>query len=164
MLITPVLLAFAASVVPATELIEVDGPALRRVIRKTDARITVVNVWATWCEPCKEEFPDLVAVAKAYAPRGVRLLFVSTDFGDARPEAVKFLKAQGAKLPSYVQTGKDEPFIEALSPDWVGTLPSTFIFDAHGERKGFFQGKVERAALEEALDRLLATPDRGEKP
>ncbi len=149
-----VLLTSSASATPP-ELIEVTGPQLLRRVKDSDARLTIVNVWATWCTPCKEEFPDLLAVARAYESKGVRLMFVSTDFGGDEAQAVRFLKAQGAPLPSFLKTGKDEAFIETLSPKWVGTLPATVIFDDNGKRVGFFQGKVAREALEEALNALL---------
>ena len=140
----------------ARALIDVDGPALKRLVRSRKAKLTIVNVWATWCAPCIAEFPDLLATGRKYAPKGVRLLFVTTDFGEARAAAVEFLKQQRAPLPSYIKAGKDEPFIEALSPEWVGTLPATFIFDRTGRRLRFFQGKIERWELERTLDTLLA--------
>ena len=143
----------ASAAAPA--LIDVDGPQLLKRVRAGDAKLTVVNVWATWCEPCKEEFPELLRVAKAYEKKGVRLWFVSTDFGEARTAAVAFLKAQGAPLPSFVMAGKDEAFINTLSPKWVGTLPATFIFDQTGRRLRFVQGKIEGKQLEKDLDDLL---------
>ena len=138
------------------ELIDIDGPGLLRMIRSGAGPLTVINVWATWCGPCKEEFPDLLAVARAYKSKGVRLAFVSTDFGPDRAAAVEFLKAQGAPLPSYIKAGKDEAFIEALDPRWVGTLPATVIFDNTGRRVKFFQGKLDKSTLERTLDALLA--------
>ena len=153
---SPIAGANAPKTAPSSpELIDIDGPALLRVVRNRPGRLTVVNVWATWCRPCLEEFPDLVAVDRAYRDKGVRVLFVSTDFGDAKADALRFLKKQGAPLPSYVQTGKDEAFINAMNPKWVGTLPATIIFDNKGERVGFFQGKLGRKKLESTLNRLL---------
>ena len=138
-------------------LIDIDGPTLIRTIRERGDRLTVVNVWATWCRPCLEEFPELLFVGRAYRNKGVRLVFVTTDFGEAKADAIRFLKKQGAPLPSYIKAGKDEAFIDSLSPDWVGTLPATFIFDNRGQRVGFFQGKLDRTKLEAELDRLLDT-------
>ena len=148
-------LSVAAKPIPGP-LISVDGPQLLAKVRDGQAKLTVVNVWATWCDPCLEEFPHFVAVDRAYKSKGVRVLFVSTDFGEDVAAAVEFLKKVGAPLPSYLKEGKDEAFIEALSPKWVGTLPATVVFDRAGRRLRFFQGKVDRATLEKTLDELLA--------
>ncbi len=139
-------------------LVAVDGPGLLKHVRDGGARLTVVNVWATWCRPCLEEFPDFLAVGRAYREKGVRVVFVTTDFGDDKAKAVRFLKDQGAPLPSFIKAGKDEAFIESLSPTWVGTLPATFIFDGAGRRVAFFQGRLERDELQDTLDKLLASP------
>lgn len=145
-------------------LIDVDGPQLMAKVRDGGAQLTVVNVWATWCEPCKEEFPHFVAVGRAYRTKGVRVLFVTTDFGEDRAPAVAFLKKMGAPLPSYAKAGDDEAFIEMISPKWFGALPATVIFDPQGRRLRFFAGKVDRATLEKTLNELLsAKRARGEQ-
>lgn len=155
--------AVAAPAASQPALIDVDADGLLRRVRDGAAALTVVNVWATWCAPCKEEFPDFIEVERAYRARGVRVMFVSTDFGDDRAKAVEFLRKSGARLPSLIKTGKDEVFIEALSPKWVGTLPATVIFDRTGRRLKFFQGRLKRSVLEKTLDALLAAPPKGEK-
>ncbi|MEM7678900.1 MAG: TlpA disulfide reductase family protein [Myxococcota bacterium] len=143
-------------------LVDVDAEGLLERVRDGKAPLTVVNVWATWCAPCKEEFPDFIEVERAYRARGVRVWFVSTDFGEDRAKAVEFLRKTGARLPSFIKTGKDEPFIEALSPKWVGTLPATVIFDRSGRRLRFFQGRLKRSVLEQTLDSLLGSSPKGE--
>ncbi len=136
-------------------LLEVDAKALFKKIESSPASLTIVNVWATWCEPCKEEFPDLLSVARDFASRKVDLVFVTTDFEEDRAAAIDFLKSQSVKLPSYALGGKESAFIEALHPDWTGTMPATFIFSKKGQRLRFFQGKIHREQLEKALVELL---------
>jgi thiol-disulfide isomerase/thioredoxin len=133
----------------------VDGPGVRRLVEAADAEAVVLNFWATWCEPCKEEFPMLVRVGRAYAARGVRLHFVNMDFPSERSAAVAFLRAQGAALPSYAKTGKDHAFITAIHPRWSGVLPATIIFADGGELRHFWEGRIDEATLSGALDALL---------
>jgi thiol-disulfide isomerase/thioredoxin len=62
------------------------------------APLTLVNVWATWCGPCKDEFPELEAIHRAYAPRGLRVLGVSIDHADDATVR-DFVRAEGATFP-----------------------------------------------------------------
>jgi thiol-disulfide isomerase/thioredoxin len=125
------------------------GPELRAAtaaqvldeVRRPGASAVLVNVWATWCQPCREEFPDLMKVRRDLAPRGLRVVLVSADFDDDREEQVrKFLAAQGADFPSFLKEGKDEEFIEGLEPKWSGALPATLIYDGEGRLRHLWEG------------------------
>src|SRR4029077_6980450 len=61
-------------VVPAT------AAEVLHAVRAPGARAVMVNVWATWCLPCREEMPDILRMRRAYAGRGLRLILVSGDF------------------------------------------------------------------------------------
>ena len=75
-LLGSLLAATAPALVPAT------ADTVFQEVRKPGASVTVVNVWATWCQPCREEFPDLLKLRRAYARQGLRLVLVNADFGD----------------------------------------------------------------------------------
>jgi len=135
-------------------LIRVDGPGFLQAVRAQDADFVVANVWATWCGPCREEFPYIQSVTRSFADEGVALMFISTDFEEEEPAAIEFLKDQGADLPSYIKTGPDAEFIEALNPEWSGALPTTIVFDDDGERVKIWNGKVEEEALRSTLAQL----------
>ncbi|MHB1225331.1 MAG: TlpA family protein disulfide reductase [Gemmatimonadaceae bacterium] len=57
--------------------------------------VTLLNVWATWCGPCRREFPELERLHRAHAPRGLRIVAVSIDLGDDAPVAA-FAREHGA--------------------------------------------------------------------
>lgn len=135
-------------------LIRMDGKQFLAAVRAQDAEYVVTNVWATWCGPCREEFPYIQAVTRSFADEGVALMFISTDFEEEEPAAIEFLKEQGADLPSYIKTGPDAEFIEALNPEWSGALPTTIVFDDDGERVKVWNGKVEEEELRSTLARL----------
>src|SRR6266567_2193287 len=67
----------------AGPLLAADAARVLGAVREPGARAVLVNVWATWCQPCREEFPELMRVARENRPRGLRLLFVSDDFDHA---------------------------------------------------------------------------------
>ena len=117
-------------------------------VRRPGAQVTLVNVWATWCVPCRQEFPDLVRLERKHRDRGLRVLFVSTDFDSA--DAVKFLAEQGVGYLSLFKVGDDMSFINGLSPKWSGALPATFVYDADGRLIRFWEGKADYARFEQA--------------
>lgn len=138
-------------------LIDADGPELLARIRGASAPFVFVNAWATWCQPCIEEFPELVRFAAEHPPPEAELLFVSTDFKSEREGAERFMRASGARLPGYFKKGGDMEFIDSLSPKWSGAIPATFLFSREGALLELWQGKVSFAQLEAALARARTT-------
>jgi thiol-disulfide isomerase/thioredoxin len=138
-------------------LIDVTAPEALEVIHAPGARATLVNVWATWCSPCIEEFPSLVQLQRNYKDKGVRFVLISFDSERQVKSVQRFLTEQKVTFPTYRRAGKDQPFIEGLSPTWSGALPLTLIFDAQGnlhtawEREATYQ--EFDAALQGALTR-----------
>ena len=64
----------------AAPLIRASAADVLAAVKAPGAHMVVVNVWATWCIPCREEMPDLLRLRRAYAERGLRLILVSGDF------------------------------------------------------------------------------------
>ncbi len=155
---------FAASVSTARGQSAVVTPAtaegILSAIRESPARVTVVNMWATWCGPCIEEFPDFVRLGKEYAGRGVAVIFVSTDFREERPSAEAFIRKQGWTTETYAMDEPDDAFINAFSREWSGAVPATFIYDESGDLSTFWEGK---ASYDELVDRIspILTPAAG---
>jgi len=126
-------------------------------VNNSDAQVVMLNVWATWCQPCKEEFPDLMKLRYYYKEQGLELMLVSGDFPDQLPAVKKFLSEQGVTFPTYIKTGKDMAFINTLNPDWSGALPATWIFDSMGNLQDFWQGKANFSRMEKSILKVLNT-------
>ena len=133
-----------------------DAPALLAAMREGGAPVTLVNVWATWCAPCREEFPDLVRLSERWRDRGLRVMFVSADFDDQVPAVRAFLARHGVTQPSWIKTGDDMTFINTLSPGWSGALPATFIYDADGQLVRFWEGLADSARFESEVRAAMA--------
>jgi len=140
--------AVAATIDTATiTFTRVDAPALVAAVRAGGAKVTLVNVWASWCQPCREEFPDLVRLSRELEGRGFRLVFVSADFAEDLPAAKTFLAEQGVGGPAYLKTGDDMQFIDTLDPRWSGALPGSILYDSEGRRVRSWEGKASYESL-----------------
>jgi len=141
---------------PAPPVIRLAPSQIQSLVRRSGARATLVNVWATWCDPCREEFPWMLRAARARRADGLRLVLISADFDDRLAQVRRFLRGQGVSDTTYLKTGGDMPFIDALNPRWSGTLPATFVFDPRGRVVQWWEGQADSARFESAIRRALA--------
>jgi thiol-disulfide isomerase/thioredoxin len=140
---------------PAPEIVTADLAAVQAAIHKPGARAVLVNVWASFCDPCKEEMPGLLRVWKQRQAQGLRLVLISADDQDNLKEAQKFLAKVGVDFPTYLKTGDDMAFINGLEPRWSGALPASILFDGAGHTQEFWPGEVSAADLATKIDALL---------
>jgi len=154
----------AAAATPV--VVPVSAEQALTLVSRPGNRATLVNVWATWCAPCKEEFPVLLRIARERAHRGLRLVLISADFPDQLPAVHRFLVEQGVTDTTYHETGSEMTFINALSPRWSGALPATFVYDDRGRLTDFWEGKADSARFSRSVDALLAlhTPSGDSRP
>jgi thiol-disulfide isomerase/thioredoxin len=139
---------------------EIREPELKSLLGAGEgrARPLLVNFWATWCVPCREEFPDLVRVRRQYAADKLDFVLVSlddpTDIDKAVPEFLAEMRA--AAFPSYLLHAEDESVaINFVDPTWSGELPATFLYDRAGALVFKHKGRVKPAELRAALDEAL---------
>ncbi|MBV8579468.1 MAG: redoxin domain-containing protein [Candidatus Eremiobacteraeota bacterium] len=98
-------------------------------------KTVVINDWATWCPPCREETPDLIAAAKKLAPAG-DVVFLGVDSTEAAPIVRAFVAAKG--LP-YAQSIDDQSFAKAYD---VHAYPSTFVISPDGVLRARWIGNI----------------------
>jgi thiol-disulfide isomerase/thioredoxin len=153
-----------ADVAGAPELVPATAGDLLDVVRAQGAKAVLLNVWATWCMPCREEMPELLRLRREYAESGLSLVLVSGDFEGQEDAALEFLVEQGVDFVTYHKRGDDQEFIDALAPEWSGALPATFVYGPQGRLRRFHEGKASYEDFEGMiLDALGAASPRQEE-
>lgn len=145
------------AVLTATKTVKVtqlDAAGLKSLL-KPNGKPLLVNFWATWCEPCREEFPDLVKIDHDF--RG-KIDFFTVSLDDSAEIATsvpRFLESMRAEMPAYLLKVPDEgEVISAVAKDWQGGLPFTILYNEKGEIAYFKQGKIKIETLKAEIEKL----------
>src|ERR1700732_2634931 len=157
----------AAAVVAAPQASKTAAPRDPELIDKQDyqklleqyhGKPLLVTFWATWCEPCRDEYPMLNELAKKYAPQGLKVVGVSMD-DDGVPILIRrFLARYKPVFPNYrKKAGGEEPFRQGVLPGWNGTLPVSVFYGNDGRQAGHVLGEGTRDTYEAAIRTLLAS-------
>ena len=144
--------------------LEVDATGVAAQLRAHPARLLLVNLWSTWCEPCVEEMPMLLSTARRYEDRGLAVVLISTDPRSQREAAARFLDEHQIPRPRWIKSGSEDAFIQAVHPEWTGALPMTLLLDAERRVVRFREGAVTEEWLVEAIGALLADGVEGPAP
>jgi len=162
--------AFGAIAGPA-EIVEIDAPAPDFELPLLDGSgslrlsslrgsVVVLNFWASWCGPCRQEAPGLKAMSERYADRNVR--FVGVDYADNVAAGQTFMREFGLTYPSVSDTSG------SLGDDYgLLGLPATFVIDEQGTMRFRFAGYVTESVLKQALEDVLGaspSPSQGVSP
>ena len=134
---------------------QIDAAGLKNLL-KPNGKPLLINFWATWCAPCREEFPDLVKMGTDYKGK-IDLITVSLDeLSEINGEVPKFLAQMKSEFPAYLLKTPDEgAAIEFVSKDWQGALPFTVLFNAQGETIYSKQGKFKTNVLVAEIEKIL---------
>lgn len=128
-----------------------DGDAFD--LASTTGDVVVLNVWASWCAPCRAEAPVLEEVAEEFAGDGVQFVGLNTRDSDAAARA--FAENVGMTFPSVVDT---DGRIQLLFADSLPAqaIPSTLVLDRQGRVAGRILGKASASSLRGIIEPLLA--------
>jgi len=131
-----------------------DGTGKKLTAADFKGKVVVMNLWATWCAPCKLEMPTLARLATTYAGKPVAVVAVSIDKPDALDQAKAFI-AQQPPLAFYNDPEAKLPW--ALKPPPAG-MPTTIILGKDGLERGRISGEADwsGAGARQVIDRLLA--------
>jgi thiol-disulfide isomerase/thioredoxin len=135
----------------------IDLEALKGLISQPRQHPLLVNFWATYCDPCREEFPDLVKIDRDYRPQMLEFVTVSLDdVTDIKTGVPKFLGEMRATMPAYLLAVSDpDPAIELVDPRWQGSLPATFLYNDKGEMVYRHIGRVKTAELRAEIEKVV---------
>jgi thiol-disulfide isomerase/thioredoxin len=138
----------------------VDDVELAKLIRRDSKqpRPLLVNFWATWCEPCRAEFPDLVQIDNQYRARGLDFFTVSLDdMAELTKNVPQFLReVRAEQITAYLLNAiEPEAAITAVDKEWRGELPATFLFDGRGQLVFKHSGRVKPDELATAIEKVI---------
>jgi thiol-disulfide isomerase/thioredoxin len=122
-------------------------------LKSYNGRFVVLNFWATYCGPCREEMPDLAMIQNEYAPLGVQVIGATADEEKDKAKVLKFIREVKVNFPIWMALS-----IAQMESFGVGkALPATVIVNREGKIVWRKIGKVEAKELREELDKLLAS-------
>ncbi len=139
-----------AQTAPAWELKDLDGKPVK--LSDFKGKVVLLNFWATWCPPCREEVPALIALQNKYKDQGLVVIGLSVDQGG--PAAVKSF-AKRMKINYPIVLGDEKT---AAAYGNVQVIPTTFFIDRAGDIVGEREGGADQATFEAAIAPLLKNP------
>lgn len=121
------------------------------LLPRSKGKVVLVNFWATWCEPCREEIPALERIAEKYRSQGLETVGVSLDTNG--PDAVRsFASEMGLTYP--IAMGADSP----VAAYGAQGIPATLLLDRRGRVAKSILGRVDERALSKDIETLLREP------
>jgi len=138
---------------PGFELQRHGGGVLK--LEEFRGQVVMLDFWATWCPPCREEMPALVKLAKEYESQGLVFLAASRDDGDMAPQLVDgFIRRHLPELKPYVVYANDD-MARAFQ---VSALPTLYFLDREGKVMDAQRGALSEDALRRRIERALKQP------
>jgi thiol-disulfide isomerase/thioredoxin len=135
----------------------IDAQGYAKIVQQHRGKPLLMTFWATWCEPCRDEYPMLNELAKEYGPKGLQVVGVNfNDDGDLILMR-RFIARYKPVFKNYRKQHGDEPgFQSGVSPEWNGALPVSFFYDKDGRQVGHVFGASTREVYEAAIRQLLS--------
>lgn len=136
---------------------QLDLPAFKSLLNRegNNSKPLLINFWATWCDPCRAEFPELVKIDEEYKGKIDFVTISLDDLAEIDRDVPKFLAQMKATMPAYLlKTNNEEEAISTVSKDWSGGLPFTVLLNGKGEIVYSRQGIVKPDILRTELDKF----------
>lgn len=142
----------------------IDLAGYNKLLAKYKGKPLLVTFWATWCEPCRDEFPMLVSLTEEYAPKGLAVFGVSLDNNADMNLVRHFLAQYRPGFPSYRQDPQIDvdAFYHGVNPQWQGAMPETLFYSRDGRIALSFTAEQTRATYEQAIRVILGSAASGE--
>lgn len=134
----------------------IDGARYKALVESRRGKPLMVSFWATWCEPCREEYPMVVELARQYDGKGLVVMGVSLDEDAETGMVRRFLARAAPGFPNFrKKPGNEEAFINFVNPKWSGALPATLFYARDGRLVAQIVGEAQRETFEAAIQKVL---------
>jgi thiol-disulfide isomerase/thioredoxin len=136
----------------------IDAAGYQKILQQYHGKPLLITFWATWCEPCRAEFPMLNELIQEYQPKGLKVVGVNLDDDGDLILMRRFVARYKPAFPSFrKRKGGEDEFIQAVLPGWKGAIPASFFYAPDGQQIGHLLGANDRATYEAAIRQLLAS-------
>jgi thiol-disulfide isomerase/thioredoxin len=135
----------------------IDAQGYQKLLQENRGKPLLVTFWATWCEPCRDEYPMLNELAKQYASQGLKVVGISMDDDGDLILMRRFIARYKPVFTNFrKRAGGEAAFDQAVMPGWSGALPASFFYAKDGRQIGHVMGEGTRDTYEAAIRSLLA--------
>lgn len=129
-----------------------DAAGRQQPLEQWRGKIIVLNFWATWCPPCREEMPELSQLQRQYRDQGVMVVGISTE---TLPQIRDFAQTMQVGYPLLAGDMQAMELSTSLGND-KSVLPYTVLIDANGQVAETYFGRISKSLLEQKLQSMLA--------
>ena len=131
----------------------IDEAGIKTLLKNEDSKkLRLLNIWATWCGPCKVEYPEFINVHRMYKDRDFEFVSLSADKPEKEEKVLEFLKSRESAVKNHLFNSEDKyALIEAIDPAWNGALPYTVMIEPNGKVVWKYQGEVDFHELKKTI-------------
>jgi len=134
---------------PAPELSLTDTQGTTHALSDYQGQVVLVNLWATWCPPCKAEMPTLQAYYDKHKEEGFTIIAIND--GDPPPDVLQFVDDYKLSFPVWL----DPPYIATEQSFKTLNLPSSFVIDQNGTTRLSWVGEINRKMLDKFVTPII---------
>jgi len=138
-----------AEAILSANLPDIEGNV--QAVSQWQGNVMVVNFWATWCTPCREEIPEFIDMQNKFGKQGLIFIGIAIDRED---KVISYSKEFGINYPVLIGGLEGMVFAEAAG-NQMSVLPYTVVFNRQGEIAETFLGRVHQKTLEKTIIPLL---------
>jgi len=144
----------------AKDPVIIDAQGYQKILEQYHGKPLLITFWATWCEPCRDEYPMLNELAKQYAPKGLKVVGVNLDDDGDLILMRRFIARYKPVFPNFrKKKGEESAFVQSVLPGWNGAIPASFFYAKDGRQIGHLLGENNRDTYEAAIRTVLTSGD-----
>ena len=146
------------------ELETIEPEGVKSISENKTNKLRLINLWATYCGPCVEELPQLVAINRMYRNRDFEMFTISLDLVAEKQRALSFLKRRHVSAKNYLFNSTDrDKLADAIDPKWPGPMPYTMLIAPGGEVIYRQHGPLEPQEIKKKIVEFLGRTYAGRK-
>lgn len=131
---------------------------IKQAVERHKGRVVLLDIWATWCGPCRAQFPNLSKWLDKYGAEKIAVVALSIDEpDDLQSKVIPFLASQQTdKIDLLLYSeGDHDRLVNSIDPEWAGEVPALFIYDRAGKLRFSLTGEHEPQEVDKSIEKLL---------